>query len=749
MSAFALPSSRPPNAWRSKETTLTVTNTAASATRRDFLKAASLAGAGLTLGLRLPAAFAAPGDAGDAGAGTFAPNAFVRIAPDNSVSVLIKHLEMGQGTYTGLSTLVAEELDADWSQIRAEGAPADASRYNNLLWGPAQGTGGSSAIANSFEQMRRAGAVARAMLVAAAAAEWAVPATEITTSKGVLRHSKSGRQATYGEMSDRAAGQPVPDPATVALKEAKDFVFIGRDTLSRKDTGKTDGTAIFTQDVQMDGMLTALVAHAPRFGGKVKNVKDGRARDVAGVVDVVQIPTGVAVVARDFWSAKKARDLLEIEWDETDAFKRSSADLFEEYRDLAGKPGMVARNDGNVEAAFAGADRIVEATYEFPFLAHATMEPMNCVVRVNEGSCEIWNGAQLQTGDQASVAAILGIPLEAVSIEMLYAGGSFGRRANPNSDYIVEATHIARTRKGVPVKLVWTREDDTQAGYFRPMYVHRIRGALDSQGNPLAWEQRVVGQSILAGTPFEMMIENGIDASSVEGASTLPYRIPSLKVELHTTTLGVPVQWWRSVGHTHTAYSTETFMDELANAAGRDPVDFRRALLEDHPRHLGVLNLAAEKANWGSPLPKGHFRGIAVHESFSSFVAEVAEISMQDDGNFSVERVVCAVDCGIAVNPDVIRAQMESGIGYGLSPLLMSEITLDEGRVVQTNFHNYQVLRMDQMPSIEVHIVPSSAAPSGVGEPGTPPIAPAVANALFAATGKPLHSLPLKATRAG
>ena len=722
-------------------TIMTTSRTVASATRRDFLKAAGLAGAGLTLGLRLPAAVAATDDTGD---DVFAPNAFVRIAPDNSVTVMIKHLEMGQGTYTGLSTLVAEELDADWSQIRAEGAPADAALYNNLLWGPAQGTGGSSAIANSFEQMRRAGAVARAMLIAAAAAEWGVSAAEITTKKGVLHHAKSSRQATYGEMSDRAAGQPVPDPAAVALKEAKDFVFIGKDTLSRKDTGKSDGTAIFTQDVQMDGMLTALVAHAPRFGGKAKSVRDDRARDVTGVVDVVQIPSGVAVVARDFWSAKKGRDLLEIEWDETEAFKRSSAELFEEYRGLAGKPGLAARNDGNVEAAFAKADRIVEATYEFPFLAHATMEPMNCVVRINDGSCDIWNGAQLQTGDQASVAAILGIAPEAVNIEMLYAGGSFGRRANPNSDYIVEATHIAKTRKGVPVKLVWTREDDTQAGYFRPMYVHRIRGALDSQGNPLAWEQRVVGQSILAGTPFEMMIENGIDSSSVEGATTLPYRIPSLKVELHTTELGVPVQWWRSVGHTHTAYSTETFMDELAKAAGRDPVDFRRALLKDHPRHLGVLNLAAERANWGSPLPRGRFRGIAVHESFGSFVAEVAEISMQDDGKFSVERVVCAVDCGIAVNPDVIRAQMESGIGYGLSPLLMSEITLDEGRVVQTNFHNYQVLRMDQMPAIEVHIVPSRAAPTGVGEPGTPPIAPAVANALFAATGKPRHSLPLK-----
>ena len=710
-------------------------------TRRAFLKAVGLAGAGLTLGLRLPSPAFAQTEGADGS--TFAPNAFVGIAPDNTVTVMIKHLEMGQGTFTGLSTIVAEELDADWSQVRPEGAPADASRYANAAFG-AQGTGGSSSISNSWQQLREAGAAARAMLVAAAAAEWGVPAAEVTTSRSVLRHERSGRSATYGEMSTLAARQPVPDPATLVLKDPKDFVLIGKEGLKRKDTGKTDGTAIFTQDIRMDGMLTAVVAHPPRFGGKVRTVRDGRARDVAGVVDVVRIPGGVAVLARDFWSAKKARDLLEIQWDETNAFKRGSAELFEEYRNLSKGPGVVARNDGDAAAALAGAGRVIEATYEFPYLAHATMEPMNCVVRVNDGSCDIWNGAQLQTGDQALVAEALGIPMEKVSIDMLFAGGSFGRRANPHSDYVVEAALVAKARPGVPVKLVWTREDDTRAGYFRPMYVHRIRGAIDEDGNPVAWEQRIVGQSIFAGTAFEAVIQNGIDNSSVEGASTLPYRIPNLRVDLHTTTIGVPVQWWRSVGHTHTAYSTETFLDELAKAAGRDPVEYRRALLADHPRHLGVLNLAAEKASWGSPLPEGRFRGIAVHESFSSFVAEVAEISMQDERNFRVERVVCAVDCGIAINPDVIRAQMESGIGYGLSPLLMSEITLDEGRVVQTNFHDYQVLRIDRMPEVEVHIVPSDAPPTGVGEPGTPPIAPAVANALFAATGRPQHSLPLK-----
>jgi isoquinoline 1-oxidoreductase beta subunit len=722
-----------------------------STTRREFLKAVGIAGAGLTIGISLsPAGAAAEARRPSIGKskGVFAPNAFIRINQDSSIAVVIKHLEMGQGTYTGLATLVAEELDADWSQIVAESAPADVSRYNNLLMGPTQGTGGSTAIANSFEQMRRAGAVAKAMLIAAAAEKWDVPASGITVQDGVVSHLSSGRNATFGELSALAAEQPVPDPQAVTLKDPKDFRYIGK-SLPRKDVGKTDGTAIFTQDIRMAGMLTAVVLHPPRFGAKVKTVRDQQARDSSGVIDVLQIPSGVAVLASDFWSAKKGRDLLEVEWDESEAVRRSSTNLMDEYKALADKPGLAARNDGDAGAALAVAAKVIEATYEFPYLAHATMEPMNCVVQVSEGSCEIWNGAQLHTVDQALVASVLGIPAEQVTINTLYAGGSFGRRANPHSDYVVEATHIARAKKGTPVKLVWTREDDTRAGYFRPMYVHKIRGALDADGNPLAWEQRVVGQSILAGTLFEQFaVKDGIDASSVEGASTLPYKLPNLRVDLHTVDAGVPVQWWRSVGHTHTAYSTETFIDELAAAAGRDPVEFRTALLQDHPRHLGVLKLAAEKANWGSPLPEGRARGIAVHESFSSFVAQVAEVSLQGDGGFRVERVVCAVDCGIAVNPDVIVAQMESGIGYGLSPLLMSEITLDDGKVVQSNFHDYQVLRINQMPKVEVHIVPSAEPPTGVGEPGTPVIGPAVANALFAATGKPFHRLPLRMEKA-
>ncbi len=711
--------------------------------RRDFLKLVTTVGAGLTLAMNLPVALAADA-AVTVTAGDFEPNAFVRIGTDNSVTVIMKHLEMGQGTFTGLATLLAEELDADWSQVVAEGAPADAARYNNLNWGTMQGTGGSSAMANSFLQMRTAGATARAMLIEAAAQRWKVPATEIQVSQGILSHAASGNSAAFGELVELAAQQPIPDAQSLRLKDPADFAYIGQ-SLPRLDRGKTDGSALFTQDLQLEGMLTALVAHPPRFGGKVKQFDAAKALVSPGVVDVVQIPSGIAVLATDFWSAKKGRDLLSIDWDESAAFAGSTDDILREYRALAEQPGAVARTDGDATEALANATTVVEAVFDMPYLAHAAMEPMNAVALVNDAGCEIWNGEQFHTVDQATVAAALGLKPEQVKINMLLAGGSFGRRANPHSDYVLEAAQIAKARRGTPVKLVWTREDDTRAGYYRPLYVHKVRAGLDASGNPVAWEQRIVGQSIGKGTAFEaFIVKDGIDATSVEGASTLPYQIPNMQVELHTVDQGVPVQWWRSVGHTHTAFSTEVIIDELARAAKQDPVDFRLKLLAQHPRHLGVLKLAAEKADWGSELPKGWGRGVAVHESFNSFVAQVAEVSVQDNGSFKVERVVCAVDCGLAINPDIIRAQMEGGIGFGLSAALLSEITLKDGQVVQSNFHDYQVLRINQMPTIEVHIVPSAEPPTGVGEPGTPPIAPAVANALSAVTGQRFQHLPLK-----
>jgi len=719
--------------------------------RRFFLKAVA-GGAGLTLGIYDAAAqMSGPGKtAGAAAAGSFEPNAFVRIGKDNTVTVVVKHLEMGQGVYTGLPTLVAEELDAAWSQVRAEAAPADASRYNNLLWGPAQGTGGSTAIANSFEQYRQAGAAARAMLVAAAAEQWKVPAASVQVKNGVV--TSGTRKATFGELADAAAKQPVP--TAVTLKDPKDFVYIGKDVRRTDSRAKSNGTARFTQDVKLPDMLTAVVLHAPRFGQKIAKVDSAAVNSIPGVRYVVEIPNGVAVIATTFWAAKKGRDALKVEWDPATGSKATTEQLLADYRKLAATPGKSAKKTGDAEAAIGSGAKKLDATYEFPFLAHAAMEPMNCVVKLTRESCEIWNGEQFQTGDQMAIAKYTGLKPEQVKLNMMYAGGSFGRRASSLSDYVLEAVSIAvqlvkSDKVGIPVKLVWTREDDMRAGFYRPMYVHAMRAAVDADGKIAGWHHRIVGQSILAGTAFEsMMVKDGIDLTSVEGASTLPYDFAHMTVELHTTDAGVPVLWWRSVGSSHTAFSTETFFDELASLAGKDPVAMRRDLLAKHPRHLAALNLAAEKAGWSQPLAAGKAdekrgRGIAVHESFGTVVAQVAEVTVDKDNKFKVDRVVCAVDCGLAVNPDNVRSQMEGGIGFGLTAALNGKITLKDGAVEQSNFHDYPLVRINEMPADEVHIVPSTAKPTGVGEPGVPPIAPAVANALAQATGKRFRSLPL------
>jgi isoquinoline 1-oxidoreductase beta subunit len=723
---------------------------AATMSRRGFIK--SIAGAGLTLAIfDAEAQMSGPGKTvGAAASGTFEPNAFVRIGKDNTVTVVVKHLEMGQGVYTGLPTLVAEELDAAWSQIRADGAPADASRYNNLLWGPAQGTGGSTAIANSFEQYRQAGAAARAMLVAAAAEQWKVPASSIQVKNGIV--TSGTRKATFGELADAAAKQPVPQQVT--LKDPKDFVYIGKDTRRTDSKAKSNGTARFTQDLKLPDMLTAVVLHAPRFGQKIAKVDSAAVNSIPGVRYVVEIPNGVAVIATTFWAAKKGRDALKVEWDPATGSKATSEQLLADYKKLAATPGKSAKKTGDAEAAIGGGAKKLDATYEFPFLAHAAMEPMNCVVKLTRESCEIWNGEQFQTGDQMAIAKYTGLKPEQVKLNQLYAGGSFGRRASSMSDYVLEAVSIAvqlvKSEKiGIPVKLVWTREDDMRGGYYRPLYVHALRGAVGADGKVAGWHHRIVGQSILAGTAFEsMMVKDGIDLTSVEGASTLPYDFAHMTVELHTTDGGVPVLWWRSVGSSHTAFSTETFFDELASLAGKVPVAMRRDLLAKHPRHLAALNLAAEKAGWSQPLAAGQAgekrgRGIAVHESFGTVVAQVAEVTVDKDNKFKVDRVVCAVDCGLAVNPDNIRSQMEGGIGFGLTAALYGKITVKDGAVEQSNFHDYPILRINEMPAVEVHIVPSTAKPSGVGEPGVPPIAPAVANALAQATGKRLRTLPL------
>nr|WP_297459911.1 xanthine dehydrogenase family protein molybdopterin-binding subunit [uncultured Halomonas sp.] len=722
--------------------------------RRRFLQGT----AGLALGIYLAPLIVDSANAATPGAqADFVPNAFVRIDSDGTVTVIAKHLEMGQGTYTGLATLVAEELDADWSRVRVEGAPADPERYKNLNFGM-QGTGGSTAIANSYEQMRMAGATARAMLVAAAAEQWGVPAASIGVSQGVVRHAESGREAGFGELAEAAAEQPVPQGVT--LKRPENFTLIGTLKTPRPDSpAKTDGSALFTQDMKLPGMLMAVAAHPSRFGATVKRFDDAQARQVPGVVDVVQFDggphrfAGVAVLAQNTWAAQQGRDALEVAWDESQAFAMGSDEIMAHYRELADREGAVASQRGDAISALAEPATLIEADYEFPYLAHAAMEPMNCLVRLGDGRCDIWQGEQFQGLDQSAVAKLLGIAPENVSLSQLYAGGSFGRRANPQSDFVLEAVSIAKAARDngmeVPIKLVWMREDDTRGGYYRPMNFHRGRLALDAEGKLIAWHQRLVGQSIMAGTAMEpFMVKDGVDATSVEGAANLAYDVPNLQVELHTPKdIGVPIQWWRSVGHTHTAFSTESLIDEAAVAAGKDPVAFRQSLLSQHPRHLDVLELAAEKAAWSQPLEPGgegerRGRGVAVHESFDSFVAQVAEVTVKQDGSWRVDRVVCAVDCGVAVNPDVIKAQMEGGIGYALAAVLHGEITLDKGVVQQTNFHNYPVLRINEMPVVEVYIVPSTQAPTGVGEPGVPPLAPAVANAIFDATGRRLRRLP-------
>jgi isoquinoline 1-oxidoreductase subunit beta len=716
-------------------------------TRRDFLKSAG----GLVLAVSLPQSLAQSGPGRTVAgreplAAAFAPNAFVRIGTDNTVTVVVKHLEMGQGTYTGLPTLVAEELDADWAQIRAVGAPADAKQYNNLFWGEAQGTGGSTAMPNSYEQMRKAGAAARAMLVAAAAEKWKAPTSEIKVSRGVV--AWRDRRATFGALAADAAKQRVPDE--VKLKDPKDFVYIGKPARRTDARAKSNGTALFTQDVKLPGMLTAVVLHPPRFGAKLKSFDAAKAKAVKGVQDVVAFSTpesnGVAVLAKDYWTAKTGRDALTAEWDESTAFRLSSSEVMNQYKSLAATPGASARKEGDAESALKNAARTLEASYEFPYLAHAALEPMNCVVKLDSQGCEIWNGEQFQTADQAAVAQLLGLKPEQVTLNQLYAGGSFGRRANPKSDFVLEAAAIAKAASSTPsgkapVKLVWGREDDMRAGWYRPMYYHTMQAGLDAQGNLVAWKHVIVGQSILAGTAFEsMMVKDGVDLTSVEGASTLPYAIPNFAVSLHSPKIGVPVQWWRSVGSTHTAFATECFLDEIARETKKDPFELRRALLAKHPRHKGVLEAAAKRAGWGKPLPAGRARGIAVHESFNTFVAQVVEVSAK-----KIERVVCAVDCGVAVNPNIVAMQMESGIGYGLSAALTGAITLKDGLVEQSNFHDYPILRMNEMPHIETVIIASKEKPTGVGEPATPVIAPALANALLALNGKPIRALPLSA----
>jgi isoquinoline 1-oxidoreductase subunit beta len=716
-------------------------STPATVGRREFLKTGAAVGGGLLVSWYLPMPGVAAGR-DSAAQNQVALNAFVRIGTDESVTVISSHSEMGQGIYTSLPMLLNEELEADWAKISVEAAPVD-KVYNHPVFGM-QMTGGSTTSPAEWEHYRKMGALARTVLVMAAAQQWNVDAASCQVEKGVVLHRASGRHATYGSLANAAA--KLTPPTEVKLKDAKSFTLIGKPTRRLDTPSKTNGTAQFGLDVTLPGMLTAVVARPPVFGGKVVKIEAGEALKVPGVKAVEQIESGVAVIAERFWPAKVARDKLVIAWDLGPNAGLSTEQMLRDFSEQSKSPGAIAKKTGDPANALKNAAKTIAAEYDVPYLAHAMMEPLNCVVDLRADSCEIWTGTQFETVDRARAAEVAGLPPEKVQIHTTLLGGGFGRRANPASDFVREAVQVAKVAKA-PVKVVWTREDDLKGGWYRPMWHDRFAAGLDANGEPIAWTHTIVGQSIAQGTMFEsVMIKNGVDATSVEGAADLLYGIPNLQVDLHTPKIGVPVQWWRSVGHSHTGFSVEAFLDEVAHAGGKDPYQLRRKLLANQPRMLAVLDLAAQKANWGAKLPPGVARGIAGHFSFDSYVAQVVEASVAKDGAVRVHRVVCAVDCGTVINPDTVRAQMEGGIIFGLTAALKTEITLKNGKVEQSNFHDYQMLRIFESPKIEVYIVPSTANPTGVGEPGVPPAAPALANAIFAATGKRVRRLPIRAS---
>jgi isoquinoline 1-oxidoreductase beta subunit len=710
--------------------------------RREFLKFSVAASGGLLLG------FYFPGTGNQASAQTsasaFMPNAFVRIGTDEQVTVIVNHSEMGQGVYTSLPMLLADELDADWSKVSFESAPVDA-KYNHPAFGM-QMTGGSSSVWSGLEQFRQAGAAARAMLVTAAAQRWSIDPASCRTESGAV-FDGSNRKLSYGQLAADAA--KLPPPAKVELKDPRNFKLI-RKPIKRLDTPvKLNGKAIFGLDVNLPGMLTAVVARPPIFGAKIKSVDDSKARSMPGVRKIVQVPSGVAVIADTFWQAKVARDALRLEWDEGAMQAFSTSQMMQQYREKAKTPGESVRKEGDASTAFASAVKKIEAVYEAPYLSHLMMEPLNCVVDLGQDSCEVWTGSQFQTIDRANAAKTAGLPNEKVQLHTTFLGGGFGRRATPQSDFVVEAVHVAKAI-GAPakVKVVWTREDDMQGGWYRPAFLHAIQGGIDAKGDAVCFTSRSVGQSIMKGTPFEAMMKGKpYDPASVEGIDDLPYAIPNITVESHAPEINVPVQWLRSVGHSHTAFAVECFIDELAALAQKDPYQFRRNLLLKQPRYLGVLDLAAQKSGWGKPMPKGMGRGIAVHFAFGSYLAHVAEVSVTD-GKVKVHRMVCAVDCGQYVNPGIIAAQIEGGAIFGASAALFQELTFENGRLQQTNFNTFPVMRMNECPEIETYIVESNEKSGGIGEPGVPCAAPAIANALFAVTGKRVRRLPIRLSEA-
>ena len=706
-----------------------------SISRRSFLRASAAFGGGLLLAFSLPPLTRI--DQAEAAEG-FAPNGFIRIDRDGRVAVIVCQVEMGQGTFTSCPMLVAEELEVDLSQVQTEQAPPSEALYRNQLVGM-QMTGGSTSIRAFYEPLRRAGATAREMLIAAAAATWNVEANTCRAEKGNVIHTPTGRTLDYGALADKAATLPVPKD--VALKEPKDFKLIGTPAKRLDTPDKVNGKTVYGIDVKVPGMKVGTLAICPVFGGKLKSVDDSKALAVKDVLQVVRVSDAVAVIASHMGAAKKGLAALAIEWDEGPHANLTTADIVADMAKASEADGVTVRHDGDVADAIARAEQKLEAIYQVPFLAHTTMEPVNCTVDVRKDVCEIWVGTQVMSRAQAVAAALTDLPPERVIVHNHMLGGGFGRRLEV--DFIAKAVEIAKQVEG-PVKIIWSREEDIQHDMYRPYFYTRLHAGLDSSGRPLAWSHRLCGSSVVARYFSLPALKDGYDFDTVDGAKEMPYSIPNVRIEyVRHEPPGIPTAWWRSVGPSHNIFVVESFIDELAAAAKKDPVDYRRALLDKSPRALAVLNLAADKAGWGKPLPKGSGRGIAVQTVFGTFMAQVAEVEVDKSGDVYVKRVTCAVDCGVAINPDTIEAQVQSAIVYGLSAALFDEITIKGGRVEQSNFHDYRAPHMNEMPVIDVHIVKSNEPPGGMGEPGTSALVPAVFNAVYAATGVRLRKPPI------
>jgi isoquinoline 1-oxidoreductase beta subunit len=703
--------------------------------RRTFLKTTAAAGGGLMIGGYLPTALGRGAGTLEA-AGSFEPNIWLKVNSDDTVRIMLTQLEMGQGVMTSMPMLVAEELDMDWAKIKTEWTPADA-KYGNPNFGGQQLTAGSNSVRGMWKILRGAGATARAMIVTAAAQTWNVPENTLTTEKGEVIHKASSRRAKYGTLVDKAAALPVPKD--VKLKDPKNFSLMGKSVPRLDIPEKVNGSAIFGMDVKLPGLLTARVVRCPVFGGKVASFNADKAKAVPGVKHVVQISSGVAVVADNYWTANKGAQALEIVWDEGKLATLNSADIMKKYADLAKQPGKVARNQGNADTALASSPKKFERVFEAPFLAHATMEPMNCTADVKAGSCDVYVPTQGQTASHNAAIAASGLTADKVKIHTTYLGGGFGRRGE--ADFVTEAVETSKA-VGAPVKVVWSREDDMQHDFYRPISYARMQGAVDAAGNATVFTQHLVQQSLMK--RLGSLPPPGVDFISLEGAANLPYDLPNIKVEYTEQDPGIPFGFWRSVGASFQGFAVEAFIDELATTAGKDPYQFRHDLLGKAPRHRAALDLAAEKAGWGKPLPPGRARGIAVMECFGSILAQVTEVSVDAKGAVKVHRVVCSVDTGWVINPDTIKQQMEGGIIYGLTAALKGEITIQNGRVTQRHFNDYQMIRHPEMPLIEVFIVPSTAEPGGIGEPSTALAAGSLVNAIYAATGKRVYRLPIK-----